>query len=156
MERRARVVRVIRRAEPGVTSPVRREVLVKAAPARAFELFTDHLGSWWPLELHSVFGVGTVGFEGDQIVERLGEQVSVWGTVTTWNPPGLIAFTWHPGEPVARATNVSVSFVARGEETLVTLVHTGWERALDPDAAAADYNNGWPTVLARFAGLVAE
>lgn len=137
-----------------MTAPVRREVLVNAPPARAFDLFVGRIGEWWPLARFSVFGDGTVTFERDVIVERKGGEQSVWGTVTAWAPPGEIAFTWHPGYGEEHATDVRVTFQARGEQTLVTLVHTGWERMTEPDAAADEYRNGWPAVLAGYADLV--
>ena len=42
---------------------IRREVLVDADPATAFDVFTTRLGRWWPLATHSVHGVhGLNGF----------------------------------------------------------------------------------------------
>jgi uncharacterized protein YndB with AHSA1/START domain len=137
-----------------MTPPLRREVLVNAAPQRAFDLFTGQIGAWWPLAEFGVFGDGTVALEGKAIVERSGEQESVWGEVTSWDPPGSLGFTWHPGYGVENATDITVTFAAEGEQTLVTLVHTGWERMTDPDAAREEYNNGWPGVLAGYAALV--
>ena len=139
-----------------MTAPVRREVIVNASPDRAFDLFTGRIGDWWPLARFSVFGTGTVAFESDRLVERLGDQESVWGTVTAWAPPGEVGFTWHPGYDEDHATQVRVTFEARGEQTLVTLVHTGWERMTDPDASADEYRNGWPGVLAAYAEVVGE
>lgn len=137
-----------------MTAPVRREVLVNASPDRAFELFTGRIGDWWPLARFSVFGSGSVAFEGDRIVERLDEQESVWGEVTAWTPPGEVAFTWHPGYGSERATHVRVTFEAQDDRTLVTLAHSGWERMTDPDASADEYRNGWPGVLSSFQALV--
>ena len=34
-------------------TPVRRSIRVKAAPARAFEVFTASMGRWWP-KAHSI------------------------------------------------------------------------------------------------------
>src|SRR6185437_6939068 len=42
-----------------------------------------------------------------------GEAV-VWGTVTRWEPPAAVAFTWHPGRPAQRASYVAVTFGAEG------------------------------------------
>ena len=137
-----------------MTAPVRREVLVNAPPDRAFDLFTGRIGEWWPLARFSVFTTGTVAFEGSLIVERLGEQESVWGEVTTWAPPGEVGFTWHPGHGSEHATDVRVTFEAQGEQTLVALVHTGWERMTDPDASADEYRSGWVGVLGGYAELV--
>ena len=36
--------------------PIRREVLVDADPAAAFEVFTGGIGRWWPLDELSVHG----------------------------------------------------------------------------------------------------
>ena len=96
-----------------------------------------------------------VAFEEGRIVERaIDGRESVWGTVTEWEPPIAVAFTWHPGYGEEHATDVRVTFEASGAETLVTLVHTGWERMDDPFASATEYEQGWPGVLAAFAVLV--
>jgi uncharacterized protein YndB with AHSA1/START domain len=139
-------------------APVRREVVVEAAPDRAFELFTGSIGVWWPLARFSVFEQdNAVVLEGGRIVERATDgRESVWGDVTEWDPPSALAFTWHPGYDAEHGTDVRVTFTASGDQTLVSLVHTGWERMDDPFARAAEYENGWPAVLAGFAALVAS
>jgi uncharacterized protein YciI/uncharacterized protein YndB with AHSA1/START domain len=135
--------------------PIRRQILVDADPATAFDVFTTRLGRWWPLATHSVHGMhgagGAVAFAGGQLIEQsaAGERV-VWGTVTRWEPPAALAFTWHPGYPEDRASQVEVTFSAAGEQTLVTLTHSGWEAFADPAAARANYGQGWPAVLAAY------
>jgi len=125
---------------------------VQAGPQEAFEVFTARIGDWWPLATHSVHGAGgSVAFAGGEIVERSAAgEVSVWGTVTRWDPPAAVTFTWHPGRSADRPTEVTVSFAAAGEQTLVTLEHTGWEAYDDPAAARAEYGHGWPAVLDRY------
>jgi uncharacterized protein YndB with AHSA1/START domain len=137
--------------------PVRREVVVAGDPALAFRVFTEQLGSWWPLARHSVHGAtSSVGFEDDEIVEvaATGERC-VWGTVTVREPGRRIAFTWHPGHDADRAGRVTVTFSPREDGTLVTLVHEGWEVYADPAAARAEYDTGWPVVLSRLQTAVA-
>jgi uncharacterized protein YciI len=143
--------------------PIRREILVDADPATAFEVFTGGIGRWWPLDELSVHGQdATVSFTesltGGQIVERsAGGQTAVWGTVTRWEPPDAVAFSWHPGQPAERASHVEVTFVAAEPgQTLVRLEHSGWETFADPAAARAEYDHGWPLVLDRYAGHVAS
>ena len=34
--------------------PVRKQRRVPLEPARAFELFTDSMATWWPLRTHSI------------------------------------------------------------------------------------------------------
>jgi uncharacterized protein YndB with AHSA1/START domain len=74
----------------------------------------------------------------------------VWGTVTDWASPDLVAFTWHPGQPEAEATRVEVSFVAAGAGTEVTLRHSGWSSRPDGERARSQYDGGWDLVLAGF------
>ena len=80
---------------------------------------------------------------------------AVWGTVTRWDPPDSVAFTWHPGRTADAASQVSVAFEAADGKTLVRLEHTGWEIFADPVAAREKYGHGWPAVLDGFAALVA-
>jgi hypothetical protein len=47
-------------------------------------------------------------------------------------------------------------FAAIGEQTLVTLIHSGWETFDDPAAARAEYDQGWPMVLTRYAEQVQD
>lgn len=136
--------------------PVRREVLVPASPETAFAVFVDEIGGWWPIGSHSVFQDGTVAFVDGRIVEYSADgQESVWGTVLDWDPPGRLSFTWHPGRPASDASRVTVTFAAAGEQTLVVLLHEGWEVYTDPLAARQEYDSGWPRVLAEFAAGVA-
>lgn len=132
-------------------APIRREVVVAAPPDTAFALFTAHVGSWWPLANHSVFGVGgTVAFEGNELVERLGTQRSVWAEVTGFDPPNSLALSWHAGHDASQATELTVRFTDEQGATLVSLEHRGWHRLADPEAARAEYDQGWPVVLEVF------
>ena len=137
---------------------IRREVLVSAIPSTAFELFTNEIGAWWPLAQFSVYGeAATVAFEGDgRIVERspAGES-NCWGSVTVWEPPNRLGFTWHPGNRPA-PSEVTVTFEPHGEQTLVVLEHGGWESFADPAGARDEYGRGWPVVLGRYAAQVTQ
>jgi uncharacterized protein YndB with AHSA1/START domain len=59
----------------------------------------------------------------------------LWGTVTRWEPPDEVAFTWHPGKAAERASQVEVTFTAADKQTLVSLTHSGWGIFDDPEAA---------------------
>ena len=136
--------------------PLHHEVKVDLNPQQAFELFTSRIGEWWPLARLGVFGEGsTVAFTDDgRLLERHGEQASSWGEITEWVPGERLALTWHPGRAEDRASHVTVTFSAYGEQTtLVTLAHAGWEVYEDAVAARNEYNGGWPTVLALYAAL---
>jgi uncharacterized protein YndB with AHSA1/START domain len=139
------------------TEAITKQIRVDANPETAFDVFTGRIGDWWPLEHYSVFGrEATVAFEGDRIVERSpsGEE-TVWGEVLEFEVAGRVRFTWHPGQPGdEEPTEVDVSFASNGDGTLVTLVHSGWDRLSEERRAGrVDYDNGWPLVLERYAAL---
>jgi uncharacterized protein YndB with AHSA1/START domain/uncharacterized protein YciI len=140
-------------------APLRREVLVPAEPSVAFDVFTQQIGTWWPLAELSVYGeAASVAFVGRHLVETApGEPPTVWGQVTTWDRPDRLAFTWHPGSDPERASRVTVTFTARDDVdgTLVRLEHDGWESYDDPAVARSEYGNGWPGVLELFRASVA-
>ena len=75
--------------------PVRREIVVPAPPAVAFDVFTHAVDTWWPVASHSVHGAAAhVAFRDGEIVESApGEDDCSWGTVLTWEPPTRLAFT---------------------------------------------------------------
>ncbi len=138
-------------------APVIKCIDVELPPARAFRLFTEEIGRWWPLVSHSVHGAEAVachmeGHAGGRLYEthRDGRE-SEWGVVEVWEPPARLAFTLHPGQPAAEATYVEVAFENRLAGTRLTLTHTGWERrgALGP-LFRERYEGGWNPVLERF------
>jgi uncharacterized protein YndB with AHSA1/START domain len=134
-------------------APIRREITVPATAERAFALFIDNIGDWWPLHTHGVFGDGTVALEGELLVERSGERESVWAEVSEWDPPRTLSLRWHPGGTPENATLVTVTFERDASATRVTLVHTGWETITNGAEHARDYDTGWIGVLDRFAAL---
>lgn len=143
--------------------PVRKAVTVPVPPQSAFELFTARFGEWWPLATHSVgadqaasvvFGAGI----GGSIVETLADgSTSAWGTITGWDPPHGVAFSWHAGTPAEEATSVEVTFTA-GEpgQTVVELVHSGWQNRPDGAAARDGYEAGWNPVMGHYASFAAK
>jgi uncharacterized protein YciI len=63
--------------------------------------------------------------------------------------------TWHPGRDTLAASQVTVTFRAAGDQTLVVLEHAGWDVFADPAAARAEYEHGWPEVLRLYQAAVA-
>ncbi len=134
---------------------VHKEVELAVAPDRAFALFTRDIGGWWPLATHGLLGAdAAVAFEGERLVERLGERAAVWAEVLTWDPPHLLRLAWHPGAPADAATDLVVAFERHAGGTRLVLDHTGWERA-GRAASAAGYDEGWELVLGRLTARAA-
>ncbi len=142
--------------------PVHKSLVVGCSPARAFEVFTRELGSWWPLGSHSIGGdkITEVVFEehvGGRIFERHDDGgEGEWGRVLAWDPPARFVMTWYPGHDSSEATELEVRFAAEGDGTRVDLEHRGWEilaeRARD---SRTGYDDGWADVLAHYARLLA-
>ena len=140
------------------TAPLKKSVYVDAPVDRAFEIFTDGIASWWPLDTHSIFGDerNTVVFEsgiGGRIYEQTADgQVSEWGTVTVWDPPHRTVFSWQPNKERPAPTEVEVRFTASGSGTMLELEHRYWERLGDEAAEArASYDEGWDPTLQAYA-----
>jgi len=140
--------------------PVEKTIEVPWDPATAFHRFTAHLADWWPIATYSIFQerAATCALEagvGGRIFETstAGEEAQ-WGTVTAWEPPGRLAFTWHPGYQPEGGQEVEVTFTAAPGGARVRLVHTGWERLAalgrDPLAVRSSYDGGWDRVLAAY------
>lgn len=139
-------------------APVVKQATVPLSVEEAFAAFTDEIAAWWPLATHSValddaIGLTMAPHVGGQIVETAADgSTSVWGTLTAWEPPARVAFTWHPGWPADEATHVEVVFEDEAGHTVVTLTHTGWENRPDGARARENYNPGWDFVLGKYAG----
>jgi hypothetical protein len=137
-------------------APLVKKVVVPVGPERAFEVFTAEMSAWWPLPTHSVAAekaraVRLEGAVGGRIVEYDDDgEVGSWGTVSDWDPPKSVSFTWHPGSDPQQAGHVTVTFTAVDEGTEVELVHSGWERRPDGVRARAGYDTGWDYVLAQY------
>ena len=104
---------------------VRKSVTVKRPLAVAFSLFTEEIGSWWPLKEGFSFGgerakeIYLETRHGGRFYERLtdGEEYVV-GHVTVCKPPRKIVFTWEDPDWEG-PTEVEVRFAAEGNATRV-------------------------------------
>ena len=137
---------------------MRKTVRVKASVEAAFRLFTAGINGWWPLATHSVCeeedaSCAVEGRVGGRFFERARDgKEHVWGTVTAWEPPVRVAFTWHPGRAAAGAQSVEVRFSDAGSGvTLVELTHTGWEKLGAQAVSVRErYETGWDFVLGEY------
>jgi uncharacterized protein YndB with AHSA1/START domain len=145
-------------------APVVRSVSVRREVEEAFRIFTEEIGSWWPLESHARAvaqrtGEGvkaeTVILEGrvgGRIYEVMSDGTEAsWGEVLVWEPPRRLVLSWNPS-PRRQVTEVEVTFTAQEDGTRVDLEHRGWERLGDEaKEIREEYVQGWPIVLSRFA-----
>jgi DNA-binding transcriptional ArsR family regulator/uncharacterized protein YndB with AHSA1/START domain len=150
-------------------SAVRRHVVVKGSPERAFAAFTDRFDAVKPRE-HNLLGapIAETILEprvGGRIVDRAEDGTEcAWARVLAFEPPHRIVFTWDIGptwqletDP-ANASEVEIRFVAEGSDsTRVELEHrhldrhgAGWMSLRDGIAG----DQGWPLYLNRFVALM--
>jgi uncharacterized protein YndB with AHSA1/START domain len=143
--------------------PVRKQLHVRAGAARAFDVFTRQMSSWWP-STHTILKSPLK----DTIIEpRAGGRWYVTGEdgsscqtgyVITWQPPQLLVLAWQLNadwqfDPDL-VTEVQVRFIAESEQvTRVELEHRHLERmghkALAA-RAAMDSPDGWGAILERY------
>ena len=83
--------------------PIRQSVHVDCPVEDAFRLFTESFAEWWTGD--------------DSEHDALNR-----GSVTVWDPPGRIEFTW----PRDDDQTVRVEFQVEADGTRVTLTHHGW------------------------------
>ena len=148
-----------------MSEPIRRHVTVPVAPDEAFRMFTKEIGSWWPVETHSMAADREDGTTVESLLfeEREGGRVyevdskgneGTWATVLSWDPPHRFVLAWKPNLRDEPATEVEVSFTADGAGTPVDLEHRGWERLGDRGLeAGSSYERGWSILLERYAGV---
>lgn len=136
--------------------PLQIEFTVACSPEHAFEVWATRTSVWWPPD-HSVSAEPglTVTFEprpGGRIFERTPAGVEHdWGEMLAWEPPRRLAYLWHIGRHRGDATEVDIAFTPAGDMTLVTIVHSGWERlgVQGPDFRQRN-RQGWAGLIPHF------
>jgi uncharacterized protein YndB with AHSA1/START domain len=148
-------------------TPVRKSILVHAAPEHAFATYVS--GSWWP-KAHSILASGSR--QKSLVIEphvggrwyEIGEDGSEceWGKVLVWEPPRRLLLTWqiNGNFEIDRngTTELEVVFTPVGEGTRVELEHRGFESYVATGQQlrdAVDGDMGWADLLQGFAGKLA-
>ena len=148
--------------EPALTGSFKRTVRVNVPIDRAFKVFTEKMGAWWPASHH----VGGTPFKDILIDHRAGGrwyeinakgEECMWGTVVAWEPPRNVVLSWHLqpdwtfSPDLARASEVALEFISEGpERTRVEFEHRHLERFGDtPEAARTieSMTRGWGMIL---------
>src|SRR5262245_42470555 len=83
-------------------APIVQTVRVKAAPQRAFDLFTGRMGDWWPkggtLSKTPHSAIVIEPHEGGAWFERDADgNETKWGKVLAWEPPSRLLLAWQIG-----------------------------------------------------------
>jgi len=149
-------------SDPGDETAIRKTLVVDAPAERAFRVFSQNMGSWWPKQHH----IGKSPLKECVVEPRpggrwyeVGEDGSQceWGKVLTWDPPRRLVLAWQLDEnftyDASLITEVEVSFtVLEPTRTRVDFEHRNLERF---GAAAARLRtlmgDGWAGILDAFA-----
>jgi uncharacterized protein YndB with AHSA1/START domain len=141
-------------------------IVVEAPIERAFTVFTEGIGSWFPPE-YNLLGVDIAErvFEprvGGQVYDRgVDGSECRWGRVLAYDPPNRVVFSWDidprwqiESDP-EQTSEVEVRFTPETpERTRVELEHRHLERHGEAWESARDAlsgEGGWQWCLQRFA-----
>jgi uncharacterized protein YndB with AHSA1/START domain len=149
---------------------VRAQVVVQAAIERAFNVFTDGIGSWFPREYNLLpVEIAERVFEprvGGHIYDRgVDGSECHWARVLAYEPPRRVLISWdiNPRWQIEtdqkKTSEVEVLFISEAPgRTRVELEHRnlerhgeGWEQVRDTVAN----EGGWPGCLRKFAERLA-
>lgn len=145
-------------------------IVVQAPIARAFEVFTEDIGSWWPPDHHILKSeLAEMVFEpraGGHVIDRgVDGSECRWARVLAYEPPDRVVFSWDidlqwqiESDP-ARTSEVEVRFIAEGvERTRVELEHRGidrhgrgWENMRDAVGSPGGWERGLEALAKRLA-----
>ena len=135
--------------------PIVKAVTVRCTPARAFALFAEDFGRWWPLSrVHTGPDPVDCAIEprvGGRVFERSADgRETPWGTVLVYEPPHRLVVSWIVQLSAEQAQLVDIRFTPDGDGTRVELTHSGWEKLGDAAPSLRErYDRGWGTVFER-------
>jgi uncharacterized protein YndB with AHSA1/START domain len=149
---------------------VQKAVSVQAPPAVAWRVFTEQMGSWWPLANYKIGKANAVDaviepHVGGRWYER-GDDGSTcdWGVVLSWEPPSRLVLSWDISadwqpDPTLK-TEIEVHFIPVGKDgTRVELEHRLLDRygaRRDEMRRIFDTEGDWGRLLQSFARVAAE
>jgi uncharacterized protein YndB with AHSA1/START domain len=78
-----------------------------------------------------------------------------WGTILEWQPPTRLRYLWHLFFDPSEATEVEITFTARGPDTAVRLEQRGFARLGEAGPVRRERTGrAWATITARFIAAI--
>jgi uncharacterized protein YndB with AHSA1/START domain len=146
-----------------------KSIFVKAAPKRAYRVFTEQMTRWWPLATHKLSKGEAVAivvepFVGGRMTERAADgSECTWGHVVTWEPPSKFVFTWEIGADFqvdsTLRTEVEVTFTDEDGGTRVVLEHRllrAYGERAEEMKRIFDSPGGWAGIIELFGAEAAK
>lgn len=146
-------------------APVRKSITVDAPVEKAFAVFTEGFGRWWP----GSYSIGKSALKTAIMEPRaggrwyeIGEDGAEcnWGEVLEWEPPSRLLLAWRiRGDwqyDSALLTEVEIKFIPLGENsTRVELEHRRLENMGEAaEATRETFESGWGGILEGYARVV--
>jgi uncharacterized protein YndB with AHSA1/START domain len=158
---------MIDRSADGDANSVRKVIVVNAPQEVAWRVFTEKIGTWWPLAQYKIGKANAV----DAVIEpRIGGRwyergddgsTCGWGSVLGWEPPSRLLLSWDINadwqyDPALK-TELEICFIPEGKRvTRVELEHRKLDRygaRRDEMREVFDKTGDWGRLLAAFAQL---
>jgi Activator of Hsp90 ATPase homolog 1-like protein len=136
-----------------------KSVVLPLAPLAAFDLFTQKIGEWWPVDRRHTQDPASAIFllQSGRFYERArdGREVEL-GRVRSWELPKRILLDFFIATGPERPTEVEITFAAQGSGTCVTVTHRPKPES-EPlwTERAPRYERSWDVVLAALARAAA-
>ncbi len=140
--------------------PIIKTIDVPCGQEKAFAVFVNEMGSWWPLDKRSMSLMQSDGKPakslsieaklGGKIVEIGHDDTEyLWGTIRSYDPNDSVSMNFHMGLPPENASLVEVRFTALdNERTRVELTQSNFEAFGDmAEMMRGGYGSGWVIIF---------
>jgi uncharacterized protein YndB with AHSA1/START domain len=139
---------------------IRKSVLLACPPARAWALFTEEMGAWWPpdrrhtADPRSQLFITAAGRFWERGAD--GREVEL-GRVLVWEAGRRLVLDFYVGTDAQHPTEVEVRFQAEPGGTRVFIDHQPKPVSEEPwQRRAPQFERSWELVLAALAGAAAR
>jgi len=155
---------------PAAATSVQTSIVVEAPIERAFSVFTEGIGSWFPSEYNLLDSeIVERVFElrvGGQVYDRGADGSEChWARVLAYEPPARVVISWDISpqwqieSDLEKTSEIEVRFIPEGpDRTRLELEHRnidrhgeGWEQTRE----SVGGDGGWPGCLRSFAQRLA-
>ena len=139
--------------------PIIKSIEVPCSQEKAFGVFVNEMGSWWPLDKRSMSMMrGGKPAKSLRIEPKLGGKIvetghddteHLWGTIKSYDPHDSVSMDFHMGLPAENASLVEVRFTAlEDDRTRVELTQSNWEAFGDmAEMMRGGYGSGWVIIF---------
>jgi len=141
--------------------PLVKTIEVPCGQAKAFAVFIEGMGGWWPVEKFSVSAMAKSTVKELRVEARKGGTIvevsadgteNDWGLIRVYEPPSFLSMDFHfvpPGEPRGAVTLVEVRFTALADDrTRVELTQSNWEALGErAEGIRGGYDFGWGMIF---------